>query len=765
MNWPAADREKIYASQQSYQELFARCELLFEHVQGVFLKGTPGIGKSCFLDFVLHRYLNNGKKVLYVSGPRDWVYTFYPDGTFDKNYDVKKSLIEMELANDEDIDIVLFDPQEDSAVTLQFQKSHFHGKKFIVAMKPDPQNCKKLRKTSLTSKATLYLGTLSLPEAEAMRAACYPHVLADLLRTRYEVMGGIPRYLFGTFLPGGVDEAKNEVEQMQLRALNEAVEHPLQIDGGEVASDFEHLWSLYHIQPVSNAGVIDYHRYTIEICCDDARTKLRTKLMEKSVTALWRLYRDTAEQHGGLRGLRYEAYAHKKTLSEGLDGRAPCLTQRGTGKGSLSVNTPVALQKIVLPDNNVGPHFQAAINQATQSTDGRDCTVSQKCQHYTLQAMDKEPSTKRNFYIASMICRWSVFQLLCVLVTMSSSMAATATSSTSTSDKSFSNLDTKCVFSDVDGTLVHYPENLPDDDFIVALPPSATGMRAIISSGTLQKCHDIRKSGRKLVLVSGMRTSTLLTRIPYLPRADAYCSEAGGRIFYPTDDTSGFCVEPQPFKGATYDDLKPFGLTEDTEWRKTMEKPAGLDGFAGQELMNFAKGSQSNVPASLRQGLIWDYARELEGRGLVLDSKGYATAFRVTAKQQPETAMEVFRALQENKFPCPPEVTTRTNLGSMDFYPTISGKKNCCEYLAMKLTGASFAEHAVCMGDDDNDIEMALASRHAFIPTVTSDTMDEAISQHPGHFTAIRGVEDTMATEKALEALLKMLQEEEEATF
>lgn len=82
----------------------------------------------------------------------------------------------------------------------------------------------------------------------------------------------------------------------------------------------------------------------------------------------------------------------------------------------------------------------------------------------------------------------------------------------------------------------------------------------------------------------------------------------------------------------------------------------------------------------------------------------------------------------------------------------------------MKLTGTRLADHAVCMGDDDNDIEMALASRHAFIPTVTSETMEEAISQNPRRFTAIRDVEDTMATEKALEALLKMLEDEKNNT-
>ena len=35
------------------------------------------------------------------------------------------------------------------------------------------------------------------------------------------------------------------------------------------------------------------------------------------------------------------------------------------------------------------------------------------------------------------------------------------------------------------------------------------------------------------VLVTGARTATLLQRLPFLPAADAYVSENGGRIFYP----------------------------------------------------------------------------------------------------------------------------------------------------------------------------------------------------------------------------------------
>lgn len=94
---------------------------------------------------------------------------------------------------------------------------------------------------------------------------------------------------------------------------------------------------------------------------------------------------------------------------------------------------------------------------------------------------------------------------------------------------SASNDDICIVFSDVDGTLVHYPEDLNNEkeeegNRILKLPPSATGMQGIISSRTMVYCRELRRNKQKLVLVSGMRTSTLLKRLPYLPRADAYCT-------------------------------------------------------------------------------------------------------------------------------------------------------------------------------------------------------------------------------------------------
>ena len=100
--------------------------------------------------------------------------------------------------------------------------------------------------------------------------------------------------------------------------------------------------------------------------------------------------------------------------------------------------------------------------------------------------------------------------------------------------------------------------------------------------------------------------------------------------------------------------------------------------------------------------------------------------------------------------------TVMTHLAQSFSFSTTS-----CDYLARKLTGTPLAEHAVCLGDDDNDIEMALACRHAFIPTVTSNTMADTLARHPGQFTAIRGLQDTEATEAALRELLAMLQRED----
>jgi len=241
------------------------------------------------------------------------------------------------------------------------------------------------------------------------------------------------------------------------------------------------------------------------------------------------------------------------------------------------------------------------------------------------------------------------------------------------------------VFSDLDGTLIHYPARIDDlikrdpSRSLVQLPPSSTGMVGVISAKTLQLCQQIRGNQVRLVLVSGMRTSTLVKRLPYLPKADAYCAEAGGRIFYASTNPTeaSFRVDPRPYQGATQRDLEPFYLVEDLEWRRKMESidAAGKDGFIGAELRTSSDSSETPVSVSKRTGALWAHARELENQGYVLDTKGYSTCFRVNQKQQTSSAAD-FDALLQGKIDCPTELATSTNLGCVDFYPASSGKRN-----------------------------------------------------------------------------------------
>eukprot|EP01082_Thalassiosira_pseudonana_P003932 g2661.t1 g2661 contig12:565928-567211(+) len=373
------------------------------------------------------------------------------------------------------------------------------------------------------------------------------------------------------------------------------------------------------------------------------------------------------------------------------------------------------------------------------------------------------------------------------------------------------------VFSDVDGTLVHYPEHLQkggddsesddgDNDAMIFLPPSKTGTRGVISTRTLQLCHRLRhgvtttsegsfdnqqqraiNGGVALILVSGMRTTTLFQRLPYLPRADAYVSESGGRIFYPRlvsneqasvgdgevdGEVKDLIINPVTFQGIHPFDSTPYTLVEDMRWRNQISRQnaAGSDGYNDQ-------ANTPQQPTEERKGMVWEFAQQLKKQGYVLDTHGYATAFRINRKMQ-STHSATFDAFLEkcaNREGIPDELGCSTNLGCVDIYPAMSGKKNACDYLIQRFLGGdearevSLKTHAFCLCDDDNDIEMAQACRTAFLPSVTSESIqrivDSQIDNDDGDANGKlivtedvdRNCTETRATEAALELILDEL--------
>ena len=93
----------------------------------------------------------------------------------------------------------------------------------------------------------------------------------------------------------------------------------------------------------------------------------------------------------------------------------------------------------------------------------------------------------------------------------------------------------------------------------------------------------------------------------------------------------------------------------------------------------------------------------------------------------------------------------------------MSGKKNVCDYLIRKFfpcdngnhESITLNSHACCLCDDDNDVEMALACRTAYLPSVTSESMRRLASESKNVIvTETEERKETLATEAALEMIL-----------
>jgi len=309
------------------------------------------------------------------------------------------------------------------------------------------------------------------------------------------------------------------------------------------------------------------------------------------------------------------------------------------------------------------------------------------------------------------------------------------------------------VFSDVDGTLVHYDEvmdklgsfngktdaGMGTHEFIdlqgnvhgmVKLPPSTTGLQGVISKRTLDLVHQLKGSGRKeaaFVLISGARTTTMLQRLAYLPDCDAFVTENGGRIFFRNAD--------QRQTAAPY--------MEDFAWLESHEDAVGPLELALD-------------PPQDRKGPLWDVYRVLAEEGWKLDTAGYLTGFRVVdaGEASDETALQ--NAIQKAgdgkvRFSC--------NLGKYDIYPSSSGKAEAAAYIRNNcpdrmLKGSKKYNRTVTICDDDNDIDLAMDTHHAYIPSITSEALRLTIHRNPEHFTVSKRM-GPFATEDMLQTILK----------
>jgi hypothetical protein len=215
-----------------------------------------------------------------------------------------------------------------------------------------------------------------------------------------------------------------------------------------------------------------------------------------------------------------------------------------------------------------------------------------------------------------------------------------------------------------------------------------------------------------------------------------------------------------------------------------------------------------------RRGRLWECAQSLIDQGYIIDTEGYATSFRINRKQQ--TNIDIIQNFDNFIADCcsgvgginnvennhhhrtiiTNELGCSTNLGCVDVYPAMSGKRNCAEYLMHKflsqrrnidddvidIVGGEEQEirsemtdsssqtppvvvtlktHAYFLCDDDNDIELATACIAAYLPSVTSESIRTLATTKNSSLiiveNASKGIVESRATEAGLEAIIEEL--------
>lgn len=300
----------------------------------------------------------------------------------------------------------------------------------------------------------------------------------------------------------------------------------------------------------------------------------------------------------------------------------------------------------------------------------------------------------------------------------------------------------RAIFSDLDGTLVHFPawfeeygstitSRDPDgktaivrspsgEERVCRLLPSSTMGDGLVSERTIALVDELRRRGILFCVVTAARKSTLLERYPMLPAADAAVCETGSRIFRGSLDN------------------------QDYVWPKRFEH---ITGSLDREL-----------DVRLRPEPLWQFFRKLESEvpGLKCDSRSYYGCFRVDTKGDSGVEAALRACIADG---LPPEVNWAMNLGKFDFFPASSGKGNAVAYLQAEFNVAP--EECVCLFDDDNDLPMAQLCGVHFLPGLTSQSVQRAAMEHPTWHVASAAGQGVFAIEECLEKILERVEQEQ----
>ena len=336
----------------------------------------------------------------------------------------------------------------------------------------------------------------------------------------------------------------------------------------------------------------------------------------------------------------------------------------------------------------------------------------------------------------------------------------------------------RAIFSDIDGTIVHYDNKLmpaqgyellrtvadgSDDPqygvreagYFLHRPtgrevkcwrvPSLTLGGGYISARTLELLDELREvHGVHFVLLTGARTSTMLMRrhSHTLPLTAFDVCEGGGKMWR---------------RDAGPNDAP--NVEADAQWSGRFE---ALCGPAGQ----------LDGPPHERVGGLWDIYRALSAEGYALDAKSFSTSFLVDlAKSRAclpladggegrcvdEVEATIKSRFAAGGFGDGKSFWYVTNLGKGQVVAAGSGKHEATAYICAQL-GVSSAE-CVALFDDENDLEFADMCGAGFVPSVAHGAVVPVMAKtnaSRGHAAFLRTpIDGPLGSDAALEAILR----------
>lgn len=205
--YSAREIPKIFV-RNCYKEVF---DLLLDSIsnnrKNFCISGTPGIGKSLFFIYILHRLLTDSvwkpKRIVYHCETSIYVYDLDEKIVSEfTDTDIKSNLVRV----------------EDSLYVVDGSKTSYIRSTCVTIFISSPRS--EFYKTYKTQSHAIEwcLPTWSTEEIRDCKDLCYPDLSDASFNTRFEIYGGVARYVFydlGETVPKKMENALNDIDAVK----------------------------------------------------------------------------------------------------------------------------------------------------------------------------------------------------------------------------------------------------------------------------------------------------------------------------------------------------------------------------------------------------------------------------------------------------------------------------------------------------------------------------------------------------------------------